>query len=167
MLAIYLINSRYSHTLRNLNDWTIQLGMTRRHSHAHYGQKIKVKKVIPHPQYNDIVAHDNDIALFQVSFMTTFFRVFHERFPHKRHPNRRYQIFTNFSFFLHCAACHACRISRSFAASVLTTGRYERACCRDKLYRHRMGKEGGQKLWVCVEGKTFLNFFSLCAKLLL
>lgn len=40
--------------------------MTRRHSHAHYGQKIKVKKVIPHPQYNDYVAHDNDIALFQV-----------------------------------------------------------------------------------------------------
>lgn len=40
--------------------------MTRRHSHAHYGQKVKVKKVIPHPQYNDIVAHDNDIALFQV-----------------------------------------------------------------------------------------------------
>lgn len=56
----------FSHTLRNLNDWTIQLGMTRRHSHAHYGQKIKVKKVIPHPQYNDLVAHDNDIALFQV-----------------------------------------------------------------------------------------------------
>lgn len=55
-----------SHTLRNVNDWTIQLGMTRRHSHAHYGQKIKVKKVIPHPQYNDLVAHDNDIALFQV-----------------------------------------------------------------------------------------------------
>ena len=55
-----------SHTLRNLNDWTIQLGMTRRHSHSHYGQKIKVKKVIPHPLYNDIVAHDTDIALFQV-----------------------------------------------------------------------------------------------------
>lgn len=52
--------------MRNLNDWTIQLGMTRRHSHAHYGQKIKVRKVIPHPQYNDVVAHDNDIALFQV-----------------------------------------------------------------------------------------------------
>lgn len=55
-----------NHTLINLNDWTIQLGMTRRHSHAHYGQKIKVKRVIPHPQYNDLVAHDNDIALFQV-----------------------------------------------------------------------------------------------------
>lgn len=59
----------FSHTLRNLNDWTVQLGMTRRHSHAHYGQKIKVKKVIPHPQYNDIVAHDNDIALFQVMML--------------------------------------------------------------------------------------------------
>lgn len=56
-----------SHTLRNLNDWTIQLGMTRRHSHAHYGQKIKVKRVIPHPQYNELVPHDNDIALFQVN----------------------------------------------------------------------------------------------------
>lgn len=40
--------------------------MTRRHSHAHYGQKIKVKRVIPHPQYSQYVAHDNDIALFQV-----------------------------------------------------------------------------------------------------
>lgn len=40
--------------------------MTRRHSHAHYGQKIKVNRVIPHPHYNDAVAHDNDIALFQV-----------------------------------------------------------------------------------------------------
>jgi hypothetical protein len=56
----------FSHTLQNLNDWTIQLGMTRRHSHAHYGQRIKVKKVIPHPQYSQYVAHDNDIALFQV-----------------------------------------------------------------------------------------------------
>jgi atrial natriuretic peptide-converting enzyme len=56
----------YSHTLQSLSEWTIQLGMTRRHSHAHYGQKIKVKKVIPHPQYSQYVAHDNDIALFQV-----------------------------------------------------------------------------------------------------
>ncbi|KAG5677344.1 hypothetical protein PVAND_007109 [Polypedilum vanderplanki] len=61
-----------NHTLRNLNDWTIQLGMTRRFSHAHYGQKIKVKKVIPHPQYNDIVAHDNDIALFQLATRVAF-----------------------------------------------------------------------------------------------
>jgi Trypsin len=56
----------YSHTLQNLKEWTIQLGTTRRHSHAHYRQKIKVKKVIPHPQYSQYVAHDNDIALFQV-----------------------------------------------------------------------------------------------------
>lgn len=75
LLKRYLkfIHIIYSHTLRNLNDWTIQLGMTRRHSHAHYGQKIKVKKVIPHPQYNDIVAHDNDIALFQVSIFNIFY----------------------------------------------------------------------------------------------
>lgn len=57
----------YSHTLRNLNDWTIQLGITRRHSHTYYGQKVKVKNVVPHPLYNSNVAHDNDIALFQVS----------------------------------------------------------------------------------------------------
>lgn len=55
-----------SHTLRNINDWTIQLGITRRHSHTYYGQSVKVKKVIPHPQYNFNIAHDNDIALFQV-----------------------------------------------------------------------------------------------------
>lgn len=49
-----------------MNGWTIQLGITRRRSHAYYGQKVKVRRVVPHPLYNVGVAHDNDIALFQV-----------------------------------------------------------------------------------------------------
>lgn len=57
----------FSHTLRNINDWTIQLGITRRHSHSYYGEKVKIRRVIPHPQYNSEITHDNDIALFQVS----------------------------------------------------------------------------------------------------
>ncbi|KAF9795901.1 hypothetical protein SFRURICE_017765 [Spodoptera frugiperda] len=51
----------------DVNGWTIQLGITRRRSHAYYGQKVKVKRVAPHPQYNSGIAHDNDIALFQLS----------------------------------------------------------------------------------------------------
>lgn len=50
-------------------DWTIQLGMTRRSSHSYYEQKLKVQRVISHPEYNRGIPHDNDIALFQVSFM--------------------------------------------------------------------------------------------------
>lgn len=55
-----------SHTLRNINDFTIQLGITRRHSYSYYGEMVKVRRAIPHPQYNECVPHDNDIALFQV-----------------------------------------------------------------------------------------------------
>lgn len=58
----------HSHTLRNVKDWTIQLGITRRHSHSYYGRKVSVKAAIPHPLYDAYVAHDNDIALFQVKF---------------------------------------------------------------------------------------------------
>lgn len=47
-------------------DWTIQLGMTRRSSHSYFGQKLKVQRVIPHPEYNQGIPHNNDIALFQV-----------------------------------------------------------------------------------------------------
>lgn len=64
-----------SHCVGNHSDvsgWTIQLGITRRHSHAYYGQKMKVKRVIPHPMYNLGVAHDNDVALFQLSSRVTF-----------------------------------------------------------------------------------------------
>ncbi|KAJ6642683.1 Enteropeptidase, partial [Pseudolycoriella hygida] len=61
-----------SHTLRNINDWTIQLGITRRHSHSYYGENMKVRKVIPHPQYNSEVIHDNDIALFQLESRVAF-----------------------------------------------------------------------------------------------
>ncbi|CAG9796269.1 unnamed protein product [Diatraea saccharalis] len=59
-----------SHCVGNhsdVNGWTIQLGITRRRSHAYYGQKVKVRRVVPHPQYNIGVAHDNDIALFQLA----------------------------------------------------------------------------------------------------
>lgn len=55
-----------SHTLRNINDWTIQLGITRRQSHSYYGEKVKIQRVVPHPAYNSEITHDNDIALFQV-----------------------------------------------------------------------------------------------------
>ncbi|XP_058062614.1 uncharacterized protein LOC131212675 [Anopheles bellator] len=59
-------------TMRNVNDWTIQLGITRRHSHTYYGQKVKVKTVIPHPMYNLLIPHDNDIALFQLATRVAF-----------------------------------------------------------------------------------------------
>lgn len=55
----------FSHS--DVSGWTIQLGITRRQAHAYYGQKVKVRRVVPHPQYNLGVAHDNDIALFQVT----------------------------------------------------------------------------------------------------
>ncbi|KAK9890042.1 hypothetical protein WA026_008852 [Henosepilachna vigintioctopunctata] len=64
-----------SHCVGNHSDvsgWTIQLGITRRHSHAFYGQKMKVKRVVPHPMYNLGIAHDNDVALFQLSSRVTF-----------------------------------------------------------------------------------------------
>ncbi|XP_025270509.1 uncharacterized protein LOC105249312 isoform X1 [Camponotus floridanus] len=58
-----------SHCVGNhseISGWTIQLGITRRLSHSYLGQKLKVKRVIAHPNYNLGVAHDNDIALFQL-----------------------------------------------------------------------------------------------------
>ncbi|XP_018578515.1 atrial natriuretic peptide-converting enzyme-like [Anoplophora glabripennis] len=64
-----------SHCVGNHSDvsgWTIQLGITRRHAHSFYGQKMKVKRVVPHPMYNLGVAHDNDVALFQLSARVTF-----------------------------------------------------------------------------------------------
>lgn len=61
-----------STTHRNLNDWTIQLGITRRHSHTYYGQKVKVSRVIPHPHYSYSASHDNDIAMIQVSCLQTY-----------------------------------------------------------------------------------------------
>ncbi|XP_039290247.1 atrial natriuretic peptide-converting enzyme isoform X1 [Nilaparvata lugens] len=56
----------------NPSGWTIQLGITRRHAHSYFGQKMKVKRVIPHPQYNTGIAHDNDIALFQLQSPVAF-----------------------------------------------------------------------------------------------
>lgn len=66
-LFIWRNQSNLSKSLHNINSWTIQLGITRRNSHTYYGQKVKVQRVLPHPQYNLDVMHDNDIALFQVT----------------------------------------------------------------------------------------------------
>ncbi|XP_017789542.1 PREDICTED: atrial natriuretic peptide-converting enzyme-like [Habropoda laboriosa] len=64
-----------SHCVGNYTDvtgWTIQLGITRRHTHAYLGQRLKVKKVVPHPDYNMRVAQDNDVALFQLEKRVQF-----------------------------------------------------------------------------------------------
>lgn len=62
----------FSHS--EVSGWTIQLGITRRHAHTYLGQKLKVKRVVPHPNYNLGVAHDNDVALFQVIFLIQIFK---------------------------------------------------------------------------------------------
>ncbi|XP_034183521.1 uncharacterized protein LOC117605855 [Osmia lignaria lignaria] len=56
----------------DVSGWTIQLGITRRHSHTYLGQKLKVKTVVPHPNYNLGVAQDNDVALFQLEKRVQF-----------------------------------------------------------------------------------------------
>ncbi|XP_076246920.1 atrial natriuretic peptide-converting enzyme [Calliopsis andreniformis] len=56
----------------DVNGWTIQLGITRRHSHTYLGKKLKVKRVVPHPSYNLGVTHDNDVALFQLEKRVPF-----------------------------------------------------------------------------------------------
>ncbi|EDW89203.2 uncharacterized protein LOC6528445 [Drosophila yakuba] len=61
-----------NYSVIDLEDWTIQLGVTRRNSFTYSGQKVKVKAVIPHPQYNMAIAHDNDIALFQLATRVAF-----------------------------------------------------------------------------------------------
>ncbi|KAJ8670591.1 hypothetical protein QAD02_001850 [Eretmocerus hayati] len=64
-----------SHCVGNHSDvsgWTIQLGITRRHAHSYLGRKMKVKRVVPHPNYNFIIAHDNDVALFQLEHRVEF-----------------------------------------------------------------------------------------------
>ncbi|XP_067631299.1 uncharacterized protein Corin isoform X2 [Eurosta solidaginis] len=61
-----------NHTVIDLEDWTIQLGVTRRNSFTYTGQKVKVKTVIPHPHYNTAITHDNDIALFQLATRVAF-----------------------------------------------------------------------------------------------
>ncbi|CAK9832349.1 Atrial natriuretic peptide-converting enzyme [Anthophora retusa] len=64
-----------SHCVGNYTDvtgWTIQLGITRRHSHTYLGQKLRVKKVVPHPNYNMGVSQDNDVALFQLEKRVQF-----------------------------------------------------------------------------------------------
>ncbi|XP_046620350.1 atrial natriuretic peptide-converting enzyme-like isoform X1 [Neodiprion virginianus] len=60
----------FSHS--DVSGWTIQLGITRRHAHTYLGQKVKVKRVVPHPNYNLGVAHDNDVALFQLDSRVQF-----------------------------------------------------------------------------------------------
>ncbi|XP_043284206.1 atrial natriuretic peptide-converting enzyme isoform X2 [Venturia canescens] len=60
----------FSHS--EVSDWTIQLGITRRHAHSYLGEKLKVKRVVPHPNYNLGAAHDNDVALFQLAERVNF-----------------------------------------------------------------------------------------------
>lgn len=69
ILCIVVLNCRVfrKKVLDNLDEWTIQLGMTRRHSHSFFGRKMKVAKIIRHEKYNNgAVQHDNDVALFKV-----------------------------------------------------------------------------------------------------
>lgn len=54
-------------SLSDVTGWMIQLGITRRHSYTYFGQKLKVKRVVPHPNYDMDIATDNDVALFQVN----------------------------------------------------------------------------------------------------
>uniref|UniRef100_A0ABD2WFL3 Atrial natriuretic peptide-converting enzyme n=1 Tax=Trichogramma kaykai TaxID=54128 RepID=A0ABD2WFL3_9HYME len=64
-----------AHCVGNHSDtsgWTIQLGITRRHAHTYLGKKMKVMRVIPHPNYNEGVPHDNDVALFQLEHRVEF-----------------------------------------------------------------------------------------------
>ncbi|CAB3366977.1 Hypothetical predicted protein [Cloeon dipterum] len=64
-----------SHCVGNQSDpsgWTIQLGVTRRHSHSVFSQKVRVRRVVPHPYHNKGTTHDNDVALFQLSNRVTF-----------------------------------------------------------------------------------------------
>ncbi|XP_075168916.1 corin serine peptidase isoform X2 [Haematobia irritans] len=61
-----------NHTVIDLEDWTIQLGVTRRNSYTYSSQEVKVKTVIPHPLYNTAITHDNDIALFQLAKRVSF-----------------------------------------------------------------------------------------------
>jgi hypothetical protein len=76
MMTIQIIKSRCGNRFvcvfrrkisGDLSEWTIQLGMTRRHSHSFFGRKVKVEKIIRHEKYNNgPVQHDHDIALFKV-----------------------------------------------------------------------------------------------------
>ncbi|XP_046809622.1 uncharacterized protein LOC111675906 [Lucilia cuprina] len=61
-----------NHTIIDLEDWTIQLGVTRRNSYTYSSQEVKVKLVIPHPLYNTLITHDNDIALFKLAVRVVF-----------------------------------------------------------------------------------------------
>jgi corin len=69
IIATLLIQNVYFYSLSNqpnLDGWTIQLGFTRRNAHSYFGQKMKVRRVVPHPMYDTGIANDNDVALFQV-----------------------------------------------------------------------------------------------------
>ncbi|XP_050424656.1 atrial natriuretic peptide-converting enzyme [Adelges cooleyi] len=71
LTAAHCTGSR--NTLDDFSEWTIQLGMTRRHSHSFFGRKVKVEKIIRHEKYNNgPVQHDHDIAIFKLSERLTF-----------------------------------------------------------------------------------------------
>ncbi|KAI5712487.1 hypothetical protein M8J75_008683 [Diaphorina citri] len=56
----------------NIDEWTVQLGVTRRNSYAFFGTRFKVRGVFAHSQYNIGAQHDNDIALFQLKQKVKF-----------------------------------------------------------------------------------------------
>ncbi|KAL1465624.1 hypothetical protein WDU94_005178 [Cyamophila willieti] len=56
----------------NIDEWTVQLGVTRRNAYAFLGTRFKVRNVFAHSQYNVGAQHDNDIALFQVKQKVKF-----------------------------------------------------------------------------------------------
>ncbi|XP_050520113.1 atrial natriuretic peptide-converting enzyme [Daktulosphaira vitifoliae] len=73
LTAAHCTGSRSISISDDLNEWTIQLGMTRRHAHSFFGRKVKVEKIIRHEMYNiGPVQHDNDIAIFKLSEKLTF-----------------------------------------------------------------------------------------------
>lgn len=66
------ISLLFSLTGLNIDEWTVQLGVTRRNSYAFFGTRFKVRGVFAHSQYNIGAQHDNDIALFQLKQKVKF-----------------------------------------------------------------------------------------------
>ncbi|XP_046818808.1 uncharacterized protein LOC124424171 isoform X1 [Vespa crabro] len=72
LTASHCVGKKNIYSLSDVSGWTIQLGITRRHSHTYLGQKLKIKRVIRHPDYSLGVVHDNDVALCQLEKRVQF-----------------------------------------------------------------------------------------------
>lgn len=135
VLFVFRIHSK---SLHNINSWTIQLGITRRNSHTYYGQKVKVQRVLPHPQYNLDVMHDNDIALFQVcSWLLKIASKF------------RNSMLKSFYLFIHTLSWFTVGntrcIPRKFTTHLFAATTFEENQTGDNVHGHRLGQERGQK----------------------